>query len=161
MSETEEILSAKEVADELGIGAAMLRRYAATYEKVSGKEIDLHRREGRQFTRSQVDTLLEVRRKVQGKDMSLDAAMEVVLNGPEIALEPRPSVLRQSDSLEAFKAALDPLLSELQSIRGELSSLRRENKELREREILAVPIPVEKSKPGGVRRLIRKWLGFD
>ena len=54
---SETLYSAREVAAELGLGAAMLRRYASTYEAVSGDAVTVHRRDGRLFTEAQVEVL--------------------------------------------------------------------------------------------------------
>jgi DNA-binding transcriptional MerR regulator len=128
MSETEQMYSAKEVATALGVGAAMLRRYAATYERLSGTEIQIHKRDGRLFTQEQLDTLLAARAIVQRQDMSVDAALETVLRGAEMPLAPRTVPSTSVDALaltEALRASVtEPLLNELQSIRAELEALR-------------------------------------
>ncbi len=130
MSETEQMYSAKEVATALGVGAAMLRRYAATYERLTGSEVEIHKRDGRLFTQSQLDTLLAARAVVQRQDMSVDAALETVLRSPEMALAARAGAGASVDTLaltEALRASVtEPLLSELSSIKAEMAALRSE-----------------------------------
>lgn len=151
MSETEQMYSAKEVATALGVGAAMLRRYAATYEKLTGSEIVTHKRDGRLFTQEQLDTLVAARAVVQRQDMSVDAALETVLRSPETALAARAGAGASVDTLaltEALRASVtEPLLSELSSIRAELEALRRAADRDRQLEPSAKQVDTEQHGP--------------
>lgn len=79
-SETEEVYKAVQVGLMLNLGGAMLRRYAATYEEVTGSEITVHKREGRLFNQEQVDTLLKARELVTTQGLSVRAAVQIALS---------------------------------------------------------------------------------
>lgn len=79
--EAEEVFSATKTGAMLNLGGAMLRRYATTYEALSGQEITIHKREGRLFTQEQVDTLLKARDLVTTQGLSVRAAMQIALSG--------------------------------------------------------------------------------
>jgi hypothetical protein len=78
--EAEEVFNANRTGAMLNLGGAMLRRYAATYEELSGEEITIHKREGRLFTQEQVDTLLKARDLVTTQGLSVRAAMQIALS---------------------------------------------------------------------------------
>ena len=127
---SETLYSAREVAAELGLGAAMLRRYATTYETVSDDEITVHRRDGRLFTGEQVKVLSQARALVMQTSVDVETAIKQVLDKP---LQAVPVSLAQSsapgsdtliDALtKAQTAANAPLLSELRGIRESLERL--------------------------------------
>lgn len=114
----------------LGLGAAMLRRYASTYETVSGDEITVHRRDGRLFAEAQVSVLTAARALVARTSVDVETAVRQALDRP---LQAAPVALAQSSALgsEAFIEALTaaqeranaPLLGELQGIRAALERL--------------------------------------
>jgi len=126
----EKLYSTREVASELGLGAAMLRRYASTYETVSGDAITVHRRDGRLFTENQVKVLTQARALVMQTSVDVETAIKQALDRP---LEAAPVALAQSGALgtDAFITALTaaqreanaPLLGELRSIRAALERL--------------------------------------
>lgn len=126
----EKLYSTREVASELGLGAAMLRRYASTYETVTGDEITVHRRDGRLFTEAQVKVLTQARALVMQTSVDVETAVKQALDRP---LQPAPVALAQSSALgsdtfiEALTAAQEranaPLLGELQGIRAALERL--------------------------------------
>ncbi len=128
--ESEHLYTAREVASSLGLGAAMLRRYASTYETVSGDEITVHRRDGRLFTEQQVKVLLQARALVMQTSVDVKTAVKQALDKP---IEAAPVSLAQgsaqgSDTLidaltKAQTAANAPLLGELQGIRELLERL--------------------------------------
>ncbi len=130
MSEPEPIYTAREVAAQLGLGAAMLRRYASTYEDVSGDEITVHKRDGRLFTETQVKALSRARELVMRTNTDVDTAVRQALERP---LQPALVALAQSSALTAESlmqaltaaqtAANEPLLSELKGIRETLERL--------------------------------------
>ena len=128
--ESEYLYTAREVASSLGLGAAMLRRYAATYETVSGDEVTVHRRDGRLFTEAQVKVLSQARALVQRTSVDVETAVKQALDKP---LQAAPVTLAQSsapgsDTLIAALTAVQreanaPLLSELRGIRESLERL--------------------------------------
>lgn len=137
MPETEDgvLYTAKQTADALGIGQAMLRRYASTYERLTGTEIQIHRRDGRLFTQEQLRILSAARERVQRHDLNVDIALEAVLRGDEMPLAARATSGASVDTLaltEALRASVaEPLLNELQSVTRELQAMRAELAEMR------------------------------
>ena len=129
-AEPEKLYSSREVASSLGLGAAMLRRYASTYETVSGDEITVHRRDGRLFTETQVKVLSHARALVQRTSVDVETAVKQALDKP---LQAAPVALAQSSApgsdalIEALTAAQReanaPLLGELRGIRESLERL--------------------------------------
>ncbi len=128
----EKLYSTRETASALGLGAAMLRRYASTYETISGDEITVHRRDGRLFTENQVKVLTQARAVVMQTSVDVETALKQALDRP---LQPAPVALAQSGALgsDAFITALTdaqreanaPLLGELKGIRESLERLER------------------------------------
>jgi hypothetical protein len=110
----------------------MLRRYASTYEMVSGDVITVHRRDGRLFTESQVQVLMQARALVAQTSVDVETAIKRALDKP---LEAAPVALAQSSALgsevlikaltDAQREANAPLLGELRSIRESLERLER------------------------------------
>jgi hypothetical protein len=131
-ADSEKLTTAKETARALGLGAAMLRRYASTYEMVSGDVITVHRRDGRLFTESQVQVLTAARTLVMTTNVDVETAVRGALDRP---LEVAPVALAQSSALgsdvllkaltDAQREANAPLLGELRSIRESLERLER------------------------------------
>ena len=131
-ADSEKLYTARETASALGLGAAMLRRYASTYETVSGDAITVHRRDGRLFTETQVQVLTAARTLVMTTNVDVETAVRGALNKPQGAA---PVALAQSSALgsevlikaltDAQREANAPLLSELRSIRESLERLER------------------------------------
>jgi hypothetical protein len=131
-ADSEKLTTAKETASALGLGAAMLRRYASTYEAVSGDVITVHRRDGRLFTESQVQVLTAARSLVLTTNVDVKTAIKGALDRP---LEAASVALAQSSALgsdvllkaltDAQREANAPLLGELRSIRESLERLER------------------------------------
>jgi hypothetical protein len=129
-ADSEKLTTAKETARALGLGAAMLRRYASTYEAVSGDSITVHRRDGRLFTEEQVQVLTAARSLVMTTNVDVETAVRGALDKP---LEVAPVALAQSSALgsevliktltDAQREANAPLLGELRSIRAALERL--------------------------------------
>jgi hypothetical protein len=129
-ADSEKLYTAKETASALGLGAAMLRRYASTYETVSGDVITVHRRDGRLFTENQVKVLTAARSLVMLTNVDVETAVKQTLDRP---LEAAPVALAQSSALgseallkaltDAQREANAPLLGELRSIRESLERL--------------------------------------
>jgi hypothetical protein len=110
----------------------MLRRYASTYETVSGDAITVHRRDGRLFTETQVQVLTAARSLVMTTSVDVETAVKQALDRP---LEAAPVALAQGSALgsdvlikaftDAQREANAPLLGELRSIRESLERLER------------------------------------
>ncbi len=129
-ADSEKLYTAKETASALGLGAAMLRRYASTYETISGDTITVHRRDGRLFTETQVQVLTAARSLVMLTNVDVETAVRGALDKPQRIV---PVALAQSSALgsevlikaltDAQREANAPLLGELRSIRESLERL--------------------------------------
>jgi len=124
---SEQLHTAREVATELGIGAAMLRRYASTYEAVSGDQITVHRRDGRLFTGGQLAVLHKARALVMRTNTDVETAIKQALEQPvtgdAVALA-QGSALEFTTLLQALtdanKVATQPLLDEMKLLREQV-----------------------------------------
>ncbi len=85
------VYTARQVSEALGVSTAMVRKYAATFEAITGEPIKQHARDGRLYTRDQLDALVAAKGFVDGNaGMSIDTALRVALGRAESAVkEPR------------------------------------------------------------------------
>jgi hypothetical protein len=173
--EAEEVYNASRTGDLLNLGGAMLRRYAATYEALSGEEITIHKREGRLFSQEQVDTLLKARDLVTTQGLSVRAAMQIALNsgsGSDLhvplrgaesrfkagaGVEGHPNTLNQNEAFaEVIKKAVQDgnkeLVEEMRLLRAKLetNSNLEHNSE--------VPVPEEKAVKHGLFVRFALWV---
>jgi hypothetical protein len=128
------VYSTRQIADSLGLGSAMVRKWALALEKVTGQEIPVKRRDGRQFSRWDFETISAAKGLVDtNKGLSIEAALRMVLGGSEeghkaLASPPQASV-NTVDLTEAITAAItkgnEPLLAELRQLRQEIEALRK------------------------------------
>jgi hypothetical protein len=125
--------STRQIADSLGLGSAMVRKWALALEKVTGQEIPVKRRDGRQFSRWDFDTISAAKGLVDSnKGLSIEAALRMVLGGSEEGQKalaaPQPSIDTRALG-EALTAAIakgnEPLLAELRELRRELKQDRQ------------------------------------
>lgn len=135
--ETEQVYRSREVATLLGLGSAMLRRYAVAYEQATGKQLELDRRDGRVFSERDLAVLSQARQLVATQGVPVDTAIKTALAQPESA--PKPLALLPAANGDALAAVLTqaiteaqkPLLGELQSVNRELQAVRLELTEMR------------------------------
>ncbi len=136
MDETQTVYGTKQLADSLGLGSAMVRKYAVALETVTGQEIPLKRRDGRQFSREHFDVISRTKALVDSNNgLSVDTALRMVLAAPESRADalaaPKASGNTQ-ELTEALSAAIAkgnaPLLVELRELRRELN--QREQREV-------------------------------
>jgi hypothetical protein len=133
VDESQTVYSTKQLADSLGLGSAMVRKYAVALETVTGQEIPLKRRDGRQFSREHFDVISRAKALVDSNNgLSVDTALKMVLSGPENAANALASPKALGSSLElteALSAAIargnEPLLAELRELRQELRETRQ------------------------------------
>jgi DNA-binding transcriptional MerR regulator len=137
MSEAEQVYSSRQVAALLGLGSAMLRRYAVSYEQVTGSQLQLDRRDGRIFTQTDVDVLSQARQLVATQGLPVDTAIKTALDKPELVSVPpvgAPAVNAEALAAvlsQAITEAQRPLLSELQDMNQGLQALQAEVEALR------------------------------
>lgn len=148
---SEQLHTAREVATELGLGAAMLRRYASTYEAVSGDVITVHRRDGRLFTGEQLAVLRKARALVMRTNTDVETAIKTALEQPvtgdTVALA-QSSALEFTTLLQALtdanKAATKPLLDEMKLLREQVEKQSTLIAELAEARALPPPATPER-----------------
>jgi hypothetical protein len=135
MNKAEMVTPAKDVATTLGVGRAMLNRYAATYEAVTGEKITISGRDGRLFSDSQVSVLIRAKNLVSNNhglsvESALRAALAMDSSGAEIAVAGSGRFAGSEDTgqlVEALREAITvPLVAELQALRREVAELRQE-----------------------------------
>lgn len=117
MEDTRVVYSTRQAAEALGVGTAMMRRYAQTLEEVSGEETPQTRRNGRQFSEAQLRTLMQAKALVDSHNgLSVEAALRMVTQG-EITAIPTglPRGIADSGALvEALREAVTgPIVAEL------------------------------------------------
>jgi hypothetical protein len=122
------VYSTRQIADSLGLGSAMVRKWALALEKVTGQEIAVKRRDGRQFSRWDFETISAAKGLVDtNKGLSVEAALRMVLGaskeGQKALAAPQPSIDTRALG-ETLTAAIsrgnEPLLAELRELRLEL-----------------------------------------
>jgi hypothetical protein len=146
MDESQEVYSTKQLADSLKLGSAMVRKYAVALEKLTGEDIPLKRRDGRQFSREHFSIIARAKSLVDAHNgLSVDTALQMVAGKPESSAEAlaAPNTSGNTQELtEALTAAIargnEPLLAELRELRLEL----------RQREQLALPKKDDEKKHG-------------
>ena len=128
MNEAEEVFNASRTGAMLNLGGAMLRRYATSYEELSGSEITIHKREGRLFTQEQVDTLLKARDLVVTQGLSVRAAMQIALSSDsDMSLRGSEMASKAGARAEGYPNTLAPNEAFAESIRN---AVQDGNKEL-------------------------------
>jgi hypothetical protein len=135
MTKAESVFPAKDVATTLGLGRAMLNRYAATLEQVTGEKVPISGRAGREFSESQVSVLIRAKNLVSSNHgLSVESALRAALaldpGGAELAVKGTQQSLGAEDTgqlIDALREAITaPLVAELQALRAEVAELRQE-----------------------------------
>jgi hypothetical protein len=111
----------------------MVRKYAVALETVTGQEIPLKRRDGRQFSAEHFDVISRAKALVDSNNgLSVDTALRMVLAAPESRANALAAPKVSGSTLElteALSAAIskgnEPLLAELRELRQELRETRQ------------------------------------
>jgi hypothetical protein len=152
MSEDAGLVSnTRQAAEALGVGTAMMRRYAQTLEEITGQEIPQTRRDGRQFSREHLDMLLHAKALVDSHNgLSVEAALRMATS-PESAAQGLPvgvpigSIADSAALVAALQEAITaPLVAELRELRAnrdEVQALRDEVEALRSELAAARALP--------------------
>jgi hypothetical protein len=108
------IYNARQVSEALGVSTAMVRKYAAAYEAITGAPIKQHARDGRLYTRDQLDALINAKGFVESNaGMSVDTALRIALGRAETAVK-EPQAQTTDINTSAFAEAI---LAELRGLR--------------------------------------------
>lgn len=159
---SEVMVSTADVAKILNVGSAMVRKWAIAYEEISGDRVRLRsKRDGREFSASQVDVIARAKRYVDREGVKVETALKMALGQTYLVPATLDASAEGSDGLEVLKEFLvrndetNQLL--LQEIRGLREDLRRSQaKELSQpsateqnnpQRRIEEPAPVEQSSP--------------
>lgn len=174
------VYSTRQAAEALGVGSAMLRRYAQTLEEVTGQEIPQTRRDGRQFTQEHLNALLQAKALVDSHNgLSVEAALRMATSATgaaeglpvglprgiadsgtlaaalqEAVTEPILAELRDPNMALLFaalsEAVTKPLVAELRELRAEVMELRQGDAEVLELRARVAALEAQKVLPPGV-----------
>jgi DNA-binding transcriptional regulator YiaG len=120
--------STADVAKLLGVGSAMVRKWAIAYEEITGDSVRLRsKRDGREFSASQVDIISRAKKYVDREGVKIDTALKMVLGQTEFvptALDTSAEDLGSLEILKQFLARNDEtsqlLLQEIRGLREDL-----------------------------------------
>lgn len=127
--EAEQVYTTQQAAERLGVGAAMLRRYAQTLEALTGHDIPHTRRDGRQFSTEHINIFQQARALINdNRGLSVEAALRAVFQGDAAA----PILPSAPSSTLDYTATIDhardeliaPILTELRELRAEVRDLK-------------------------------------
>jgi len=108
------VYTARQVSEALGVSTAMVRKYASTFEAITGEPIKQHARDGRLYTRDQLDALIAAKGFVDtNAGMSVDTALRIALGRAESAIK-EPQTQSTGIDTSAFAEAI---LAELRGLR--------------------------------------------
>jgi hypothetical protein len=111
----------------------MVRKYAVALETVTGQEIPLKRRDGRQFSAEHFAVISKAKALVDSNNgLSVDTALRMVLSAPESRADALSAPKASGNTLElvetltaAIAKGNEPLLAELRELRQELRETRQ------------------------------------
>jgi hypothetical protein len=146
-SNSEVMLSTADVSKRLKVGSAMVRKWAIAYEGATGDKVKLRsKRDGREFSPSQVAIIAAAKKYVDYEGVKVETALKMVLGQSELVPVALDTGQEDSDSLEVLKEFLAQngettqlLLEEIRGLRQDLSQTPAENKNS--------SAPVEQSSP--------------
>ena len=128
--EAEQVFTTQQAAERVGVGAAMLRRYAQTLEALTGHNIPHTQRDGRQYSAEHVSAFQQARTLINdNRGLSVESALRAVVQGDAAAAPILPSA--PSSTLD-YAAVIDhardeliaPILTELRELRAEVRDLK-------------------------------------
>lgn len=159
-NETTELMhSTSDVARTLGIGNAMVRKYAIAYEEVSGNKIRLKsKRDGREFSDSQVDIIRRAKELVDVEGARVDTALRMVLEKPDLAAGLSARHGGDNEALEVLQAILAKHDETNQALLEEIKGLRQD---LKARESPVIEADNKKDRLGKFTRIglrLDRWL---
>jgi hypothetical protein len=126
---SEIMLSTADVSKRLKVGSAMVRKWAIAYEAATGDKVKLRsKRDGREFSPSQVAIIAAAKKYVDDEGVKVETALKMVLGQTELVPVALDASAESSDSLEVLKEFLvrsgettHLLLEEIRGLRQDLS----------------------------------------
>jgi DNA-binding transcriptional regulator YiaG len=120
--------STADVAKLLGVGSAMVRKWAIAYGEITGDSVRLRsKRDGREFSASQVDIISRAKKYVDREGVKIDTALKMALGQADLvptALDTSAEDLGSLEILKQFLARNDEtsqlLLQEIRGLREDL-----------------------------------------
>ncbi len=106
--DAEQVYSTQQAAQQLEVGAAMLRRYAQTLERLTGRDIPHTRRDGRRFSAEHITTFQKARALIDANTgLSVEAALRAVLSGGATDVIPASAPTSELDTTALVNALRD------------------------------------------------------
>jgi hypothetical protein len=128
---SEVMLSTADVAKRLKVGSAMVRKWAIAYEGATGDKVKLRsKRDGREFSGSQVAVISAAKKLVDSEGVKVETALKMVLGQAELVPVALSPSAEDSDSLEALKEFLARTDETNQLLLQEIRGLRQDFREL-------------------------------
>jgi hypothetical protein len=126
---SEIMLSTADVSKRLKVGSAMVRKWAIAYEAATGDKVKLRsKRDGREFTGSQVDVITRAKSYVDAEGVKVETALKMVLGQSELVPVALDTGHEGSDSLEVLKEFLARTDETNQLLLQEIKGLREDFK---------------------------------
>jgi hypothetical protein len=127
----------------------MVRKWAIAYEAATGDKVKLRsKRDGREFTGSQVDVITRAKSYVDAEGVKIDTALKMALGQTELVPVALDTGQEGSDSLEVLKEFLAQNGETTRLLLQEIKGLREDFKaSLQPAKIKNSSAPVEQSPP--------------
>jgi hypothetical protein len=138
------VYSTRQLADSLKLGTAMIRKYAVALESITGEEIPLKRRDGRQFSREHHAVISHAKALVDSNNgLNIETALRMALGTVEISSDALLAPATNRDSLEITQALTEAVARGNQELLAELRQLRQELLASRSFQNSTVRLPME------------------
>jgi hypothetical protein len=129
-SNSEVMMSTADVAKRLKVGTAMVRKWAIAYEAATGDKVKLRsKRDGREFTGSQVAVIYAAKKYVDSEGVKVETALKMVLGQTELVPAAVDASAEDSGSLEVLKEFLVRNDETNQLLLQEIKGLREDFRE--------------------------------
>lgn len=126
MTEDNTVYSTAQLGTALGLGTAMIRKYAVALEALTGEDIPIKRRDGRQFSAENFRIISAAKSLIDSnKGLTVDLSLKMVLSSPQITSDGL-APLKASDSEAITAETILEGIGELKAIRLELVALREQ-----------------------------------
>jgi hypothetical protein len=133
---SEVMASTADVAKLLNVGGAMVRKWAIAYEQITGDRVRLRsKRDGREFSASQVDVIARAKRYVDREGVKVETALKMALGQTELVPAALDPSAEDSGSLEVFKEFLARNDETSQLLLQEIRGLREDLRQSQAREL--------------------------